>query len=172
MVKAFADESYPFRAGHWSEFENTQFPKITSIEVPEIVSSGEELNINIETSQTDSILYFLNSNSGELVSSEQISVDGEKTQITISKELTQKLGNGANDLKVFAISDSVLKPDFHSTSFLAVDEKSVLPQITPEEFQFIDTEEAVMWVIIPIIGIIIVVGVLVKKHRKTYSVNP
>ena len=172
MVKAFADESYPFKAGHWSEFENTQFPKITSIKVPDIVSSGEELNINIETSQTDSILYFLNSNTGELVSSEEILVDGESTLITIPKELTQKLGNGANDLKIFAISDSVLKPDFHGTSFLVVDKASKLPQTSPEEFEFIDTEEAIIWIIIPIIGIIIAIGVLAKKRRKTYSAIP
>ncbi len=167
MVKAYADESYPFRAGHWSEFENTQFPKITSIQVPDIVSSGDELNIKIETSQTDSILYFLNSNTGELVSSEEILVDKQSTQITIPKELTQKLGNGANDLKVFAISDSVLKPDFHSTSFLVVDKENQLPQTEIEEFEFIDTEEAIFWIVVPIIAIIIGIGILLKKKKQS-----
>ncbi len=172
MVKAYADESYPFRAGHWSEFENTQFPKITSIQVPDIVSSGDELNLKIETSQTDSILYFLNSNTGELVSSEEILVDKQSTQITIPKELTQKLGNGANDLKVFAISDSVLKPDFHSTSFLVVDKENQLPQTEMEEFEFIDTEEAIFWIVVPIIAIIIGIGILLKKRSKVYSAKP
>ena len=130
------------------------------------------LEIAFEFAPINSILYFLNSNTGELVSSEEILVNGESTLITIPKELTQKLGNGANDLKIFAISDSVLKPDFHGTSFLVVDKVSKLPQTSPEEFEFIDTEEAIIWIIIPIIGIIIAVGALAKKRRKTYSAIP
>ena len=171
-VSAFNDESYPFRAGHWSEFEKTQFPKITRIEIPNIVPKGEEFTVSIETSQADSILYFLNSNSGKIVSSEQIPVTLDSTQLTMSRELTKQLGIGANDLKVFAISDSVLKPDFHSTSFLIVDNESELPKATPEKFQSIDTEDAILWSMIPIIGVLIVIGIIIKKKRKNYSKSP
>ncbi|MDX1441605.1 MAG: ABC transporter substrate-binding protein [Nitrosopumilaceae archaeon] len=164
-VKTFSDESYPFRSGHWSEFENTQFPKITSLQVPKILSRGEELKIDIETSQADSILYFLNSNSGELVSSEQILIGGKSTQIIIPDELINKLGSGANDLKIFAISEAVLKPDFHSTSFLIVDDETIFPQTTPEEIQFIDTEQTIIWIAIPIIVLVVGIIIWIKKRR-------
>lgn len=171
-VNAFDDESYPFRAGHWSEFENTKFPKITNIQLANIVEKGKEFTIDIGTSETDSILYFLSSNTGKLISSEKIPTDGDSTQIRISKELSQELGIGANDLKVFAISDSVLKPDFLGTSFLVVDKENKLPEISQEEFQFIDREEILLWIIIPIIGIIIIALGLIKRRRKTYTASP
>ena len=55
-VSAFEDESYPFKVGYWSKFENTEFPKITQVQIPKIIQKEKELNISIETSQTDSIL--------------------------------------------------------------------------------------------------------------------
>ncbi|MBI2128551.1 MAG: ABC transporter substrate-binding protein, partial [Nitrosarchaeum sp.] len=58
-INAFEDETYPFKLGHWSEFEKTEFPKITNVDSPDIIQKGTELEINIETSHADSILYFL-----------------------------------------------------------------------------------------------------------------
>ena len=31
-VKAFEDDSYPFKIGKWSKFENTEFPNIKKID--------------------------------------------------------------------------------------------------------------------------------------------
>jgi peptide/nickel transport system substrate-binding protein len=164
-VSAFDDESYPFKAGHWSAFENTEFPKITEIQVPNLVQKQEELNIIVKTSQTDSILYFLNNNQGDLVSSETIKVKENPTTIKISGEQTKELGVGANDLKIFAISDAVLKPDFYSTSFLVTDTQNQLPKIALENTQYIESEGAVLWLAIPIIGIIIAVAIFLKKRK-------
>ena len=166
-VKAFEDESYPFKAGHWSAFENTEFPQITNIQIPNLIQKEKELNIDVETSQTDSILYFLNNNNGDLVSSEIIKVEESLTKIIISGNQTKELGIGANDLKIFALSNSVLKPDFYSTSFLVVDSQDELPEITHDDIQFKEDEEAALWLVIPVIVIIILVIVFLKKRKQS-----
>jgi peptide/nickel transport system substrate-binding protein len=107
----------------------------------------------------------LNNNNGDLVSSEIIKVDENPTKITISGEQTKELGAGANDLKIFALSNSVLKPDFYSTSFLVTDSQNQLPEIAQDEIEFRESEETALWLIIPVIGIIITIVVYLKKRR-------
>jgi peptide/nickel transport system substrate-binding protein len=164
-VSAFDDDSYPFKVGHWSEFENTEFPIITQIQIPSLIQKQEDLNIILKTSQTDSILYFLNNNQGDLISSEIINVEENPTIIKISGEQTDKLGIGANDIKIFAISNSVLKPDFYGTSFLVTDVDNQLPEVSQNRVAIVDTEEMALWIAIPIIVIIIAVLIYIKKRR-------
>jgi peptide/nickel transport system substrate-binding protein len=135
------------------------------VQIPSLIQKQEELNISIETSQTDSILYFLNNNNGELVSSEVIKVKENPTIIKIQGEQTKELGIGANDLKIFAISASVLKPDFYSTSFLVTDDQNQLPETSKDRTQIKDSEETALWVILPIFAIIIIIVVFLKKRK-------
>ncbi|MFB5624838.1 MAG: ABC transporter substrate-binding protein, partial [Nitrosopumilus sp.] len=121
--------------------------------------------IQIDTTHADSILYFLNNNKGERIKSETIPVVGDSTTITISEQTTKELGVGANDLKIFAISDSVLKPDFHSTSFLAIEDQSRLPTTAQDKMQLIEEEELILWILIPIIIIAIGTSVYLKKRK-------
>ena len=164
-VSAFEDESYPFKVGHWSDFEHTEFPKITEVQIPNLIQKEKELSISIKTSQTDSVLYFLNNNNGDLVISEKLDVQENPTVIKISGEMTKELGIGANDLKIFAISNSVLKPDFYATSFLVTNEENLLPDMAPEDTEFIKNEESTAWIIAPII-VIGIVGLIYFKKRK------
>ena len=165
-VSAFDDDSYPFKAGHWSSFENTEFPRITKVQIPNLIQKDEEFNFSIETSQADSILYFLNNNKGELVSSEIIEVEEKLTKIKIPREITKELGMGANDLKIFAISNSVLKPDFYSTSFLVTGYQNQLPEISQDSIQFEEDKDEFLWMLIPIIGVIIAIVVYLRKRSK------
>ncbi len=165
-VSAFDDDSYPFKAGHWSSFENTEFPRITKVQIPSLIQKDEEFNFSIETSQTDSILYFLNNNKGKLVSSEIIEVEEKSTKITIPPEITKDLGMGANDLKIFAISNSVLKPDFYSTSFLVNAYSNQLPEIAQDQIQFVESKDEVQWIVIPIIVVIIAIVAYLKKRKR------
>jgi len=164
-VSAFEDESYPFKAGHWSTFENTEFPKITNVQIPNIIQKEKELDIIVETSQTDSILYFLNSNEGDLIASETIAVEGNPTKITISGEQTKELGTGANDFKIFSISNSVLKPDFYSTSFLVTDDQTSIPEIGQGALQVRASEDTMLWLIVPVILIAVIVAIFLKKRK-------
>jgi peptide/nickel transport system substrate-binding protein len=164
-VSAYEDESYPFKVGYWSAFENTEFPKISKVQIPSLIQKQEELNISIETSQTDSILYFLNNNNGYVVSSEIIEVKENPTIIKIQGERTKELGMGANDIKIFAISDSVLKPDFYSTSFLVTSDQNQLPETSQDRTQIEDSEETALWIILPIFAIIIAIVFYIKKRK-------
>jgi len=166
-VSAFDDESYPFKAGYWSDFENTEYPKITNVQLPKIIQKDEELKITINSKQSDSILYFLNNNKGELIESKTIPVAENPTIIKISKEKMGNLGMGANDLKLFALSNSVLKPDFYSTSFLVADNKNQLPVITKEEIKIDQGEEWILWGVIP--TIITVIGITIYFKRRNIN---
>ncbi|EPA04246.1 hypothetical protein BG20_I2335, partial [Candidatus Nitrosarchaeum limnium BG20] len=166
-VNAFDDQTYPFKAGHWAEFESTIFPEIVNVNVPDIVEKESDLIIDVETTHADSILYFITGNNENSTLSEIIKIDKNFTEINISGEDVEKLGVGAKDLKIFAISNSVLKPDYYSTGFLVVKNKDTLPEINQVnvEFNRKDNFEA-MWLII--IGICVIIGVSYIKKRKNH----
>jgi len=167
IVNAFDDETYPFKLGHWSEFEKTEFPKITNVIVPNIIQKGTDLEISVETSHADSILYFLTDNNRNSTLSESINVDKNFTMIKIPEEKTERLDTGAKDLKIFAISNSVLKPDYYTTSFLVVENKVVLSEINQNSIEF-DKNNSFewIWIIIPI-SIIVVTAIYIKKRKQS-----
>ncbi len=164
-VNAFDDETYPFKLGYWSEFEKTEFPKITNVDSPDIIQKGTELEINIETSHADSILYFLTDSNGNSTLSELISVDKNSTSIKIPGEKIEKMDTGAKDLKIFAISNSVLKPDYYSTSFLVVENKGVLPETNQNDIEFNENNSFEwIWLTVPI-TIIATTAIYIKKRK-------
>jgi peptide/nickel transport system substrate-binding protein len=167
IVNAFDDETYPFKVGHWSEFEKTEFPKITNVIVPNIIQKGTDLEISVETSHADSILYFLTDSNRNSTLSESINVDKNFTIIKIPGEKTERLDTGAKDLKIFAISNSVLKPDYYTTSFLVVENKVVLSEINQNSIEF-DKNNSFewIWIIIPI-SIIVVTAIYIKKRKQS-----
>ncbi|MBI4131287.1 MAG: ABC transporter substrate-binding protein, partial [Nitrosarchaeum sp.] len=166
-INAFEDETYPFKLGHWSEFEKTEFPKITNVDSPDIIQKGTELEINIETSHADSILYFLTDSNGNSTLSELIKIDKNSASIKIPGEKTEKIGTGAKELKIFAISNSVLKPDYYSTSFLIVENKEALPEINQNNIEFNENNSFEwIWLIVPITIIVVTTIYITKrKHR-------
>jgi peptide/nickel transport system substrate-binding protein len=166
-VNAFDDKTYPFKLGHWSEFENAIFPKITNVNVPNIIEKGKELEISVETSNADSILYFVTNNNGNSTISELINIDKNITKIKIPGEAMEKFGTGAKDMKIFAISNSVLKPDYYSTSFLVLKNKEVLPTINQDSIEFSKNNYfgEVLIISIVIIAAIYVTYMKKRKHH-------
>ena len=100
-----------------------------------------------------------------MVDSKTINVEGDSTTIKISGETTKNLKSGANDLKIFALSNSVLKPDFYSSSFLVTNNDEQLPSISQNEITFNENEEWVLWIIIPLILLGFIVIVLLKRKN-------
>ena len=82
----------------------------------------------LNTSNSDSILYFLTNSQGEFVTSNHIKNISKETTIKLSSEEIMNLDLGANNIKIFAISDSVLKPDFYETSFILSSSEMELPE--------------------------------------------
>ncbi len=162
-VGAFDDDSYPFKIGEWAEFEKAEFPIIKNIEMKNIIQRGEELKIRVEADNSDSVLYFLISGEGKMISSETLKIDGNNIIITVPSEHTKDLGIGANNIKIFAISNSVLKPDFYESSFLVTDVKAELPTSLFTNIEFTENKSEYWIWIIPIL-FFIGIGVYLKKR--------
>ena len=162
-VKTFEDDSYPFKIGKWSEFENVQFPIIKKIDLKKVIKKGDELKIGVKTVNSDSILYFLTNNDGDLIATESLKVIDGDMSINLSAEQTEKLGIGANNIKIFAMSNSVLKPDYFESSFIVTNEKIELPTSNTDIIEFSDDEYNYgIWVI----PIIIIIGVVIYLKKR------
>ena len=168
-INAFDDPTYPIESGTWSEFEIVQFPQIENVELPELVVKGEELSIPIQTKDTTRIQYFLTNSEGNIVESGVEQVSGKQTTLTLSEEKTERFLIGANDLKVFAMSDTVLRPDIFSTSFLVVDNPAQeLPKPTFSETQQIQTSTNNYGYLVIVAGAI-AIGILLYVKSKLNS---
>jgi peptide/nickel transport system substrate-binding protein len=166
-INAFADESYPFGAGFWEEFEKIKFPKITKVEMPDVVKKGNILNIPVYTEDASKIDYFFTNSQGKSVAFGSQSIDSGKTNLILTEEQTSQFGIGANDLKLFAVSESVLRPDIYSASFLATSEIIELPDITITELQSDEEKNDYTSIAAIIAGIIIVGSILyIRRNRK------
>ena len=164
-VKAFDDDSYPFKIDKWKEFEDTKFPMIEKINMKKIIQKDEEFQMEIETENTDFIRYFLINSKGKITSTETIKINEKNTTIILSSEETKELGIGANNIKIFAISDSVLKPDFYESSFIVTKEKTELPINSVDDVKFIENNADYKIWIIPIIGII---GIIIYIKKRSH----
>ena len=165
-VNAFNDESYPFRIGSWSEFENPQFPIITKIELEDVIKKGDEFSIQVEAKNTDSIRYFLTNSQGNIISSKSIPANNEKIDIHIDSSESQKLQLGTGNLKIFAISNNILKPDFYETSFIVSENQIELPESPTENIEFFENQSGNWIWVIPFIIIIAMIIFLRKYYRK------
>jgi peptide/nickel transport system substrate-binding protein len=163
-VSSFDDKTYPFTLGYWSEFENPEFPKISNVKIPNIVNKSSEFIVNVETLNADSLLYFLANSKGNIISSELIKIDSVETEIVFSKDIMKNLDIGANNLKIFAISEKVLKPDYYSSSFLVTENYEELPEINYDEIKFDQyTIKDITWILVPATILIAILFIIMKK---------
>jgi peptide/nickel transport system substrate-binding protein len=162
-VSAFNDDSYPFKIGEWAKFEKAEFPTIKNIEMKNIIQRGEKFKVNVEAGHSDSILYFLINSEGKIISSETLKIDGNNITISVPSENTKDFGIGANNIKIFAISNSVLKPDFYESSFLVTDVKAELPTSLSTNIEFTENKSEYWIWIIPIL-FFIGIGIYLKKR--------
>ena len=166
-IRAFNDESYPFEAGHWNEFENVKFPKILQVDIPDVIMQGSALSVPIITEDTSKIDYFFTNSQGESVAADTQLLDTKSTTITLSEKQTSKFGIGANDLKIFAVSEEVLRPDIYSVSFLVVNNSTELPKIITSDVQTDEKNTDFTSIGMIILGIIIVGTILyLRRSRK------
>ena len=167
-VVAFNDSSYPFKIGEWSKFEKAEFPSIKKVQMKKIMQKGDELSVAVNVENSDSILYFLTNSEGKKIKSETLEVTGNDTIINIPSEITQDLGIGANNIKIFAISNTVLKPDFYESSFLVTDTNAELPTITNNNMKFSEDNSEYGILVIPIV---VILGILIYLKKRNHS-NP
>ncbi|HET6458008.1 MAG TPA: ABC transporter substrate-binding protein [Nitrosopumilaceae archaeon] len=165
-IKAFDDPTYPFGAGYWKKFENINVAKINGVDVPTTVSLGKELTIPISVTPNCTIYYYFLNADGKGVDSGMLQSGTGNATIILPKEKSSLLSLGANDLKIFAVSESALKPDIFYTSFLGIQgESPVMPEIIPESGAPIVSFD---YVVIGIVLAAIAIGVVIilKKRKK------
>ena len=114
-VRQFADESYPFAAGAWSGFEAAKTPLITQISVPPLVPASQNITVFIAAEDASLLKYFVKDSRGKTVSGEVSVVEG--TEISLD---AAGFAPGAASFTVYAISESVLRPDSHSGNFFVI----------------------------------------------------
>ncbi|MGY5150724.1 MAG: ABC transporter substrate-binding protein [Candidatus Nitrosopumilus sp. bin_6a] len=162
-VSAFDDDSYPFKKGEWESFEKTEFPIIQKIDMNNSIQRGKEITLTVEIKNSDSILYFLTNSQGQKILSDTQKVEKTNTVIKILPKDTKKLGIGANNIKIFAISNSVLKPDFYESSFMVTDGALELPVSSNEDIEFSkNNPEYWIW----ILSIVVVLGIITYLKKR------
>ena len=165
-VKEFSDESYPFKAGKWMEFETIKIPTITEIKMDKIIERGENISIFINTDNTDSILYFLTNGKGEPISSEKIKINESENIIEINSKKLENLNIGGNNIKIFAISNSVLKPDFYESSFIVSEDAHTIPDNTFENIQYYENKMNYESIILFLIVAITITTIIIYFGKK------
>jgi peptide/nickel transport system substrate-binding protein len=125
-INAFRDPTYPFEAGHWSSFESPQLADIISVDVPRIVATGQpaSLKVNVQLagqpSNNVTVDYFLSNKDGAVVVRGQAQPQSlGQFSIDLTSDMTAKLSPGPNEIKIFATSNSALRPDISSSTILA-----------------------------------------------------
>ena len=126
-INAFRDTSYPFEAGHWSNYETPRLTDITSVDVPRIVTMGEptpiKVNVQVggEPSSNVTVNYFISDKDGTVVARGEAHQQGSPGQfnVDLTSEMTAKLSQGPNTIKIFAVSNEALRPDISSSTILA-----------------------------------------------------
>ena len=163
-VSAFDDDSYPFKKGEWKSFEKTEFPIIQKIDMSKSIQRGKGITLTVETKNSDSILYFLTNSQGEKILSDTQKVEEANTVIKILPKDTKKLGIGTNNIKIFAISNSVLKPDFYESSFMVTDNALELPVSSNDNIEFSkNNPEYWIWVL-PVVVVLGIATYLKKRN--------
>ena len=166
-IKEYQDETYPFEQNQWSNFESIEIPEISKIEMEKTYPKGKDIVINLDTKNADLIKFFLTDGQGNKILSKSINTKENEDRIVIDSEHTKNLSIGANNLKVFAISNSVLKPDFYESGFMVTDKTIELPLNDLEEMEFTDSEMSYEFLII----VPIVIGVLIAAYVKKTKSN-
>ena len=94
----------------------------------------------------------------------------DNVTIKMTSEITKKLQTGANSIKIFVISDSVLKPDFYQSSFLISENNVELPSTIINTPNIENKINYGVW-IIPIILVMMIIGIIAYVKTK-YQNNP
>ncbi|MGI0010822.1 MAG: ABC transporter substrate-binding protein, partial [Nitrosopumilaceae archaeon] len=166
-TRAFDDPTYPFGVGHWKEFVNVKLAKINNVEMPDVVSVGNELTIPVSVNDESTIYYYFTNADNKVVASGVEKSENNKINIILSKEQTALFSIGANDLKIFAVSDSALRPDIFRTSFLGIQGQYLAPPDVFAEPQILSVEpDYYLAPAVAIIAIIIGIVIVLKRKRK------
>lgn len=115
-IQEFDNPSYPFAADHWSALESVSVPVIDDIRAPATVSSDGTFEATVWVWDADYIKYIVTDANGVAATGE-VAVQVGDTHIQVD---ASDLAGGAATLKIFAISDTVLRPASQTADFFVL----------------------------------------------------
>ena len=166
VIKSFDYGNYAFEQGKWKEFENVKFPVINLVEFvePYVLGSNEEVRISTENSSE--IHYFMINSEGKIILNGIKKVVNNKTGINFDE--SPKIMEGISTIKIFAVSNEVLKPYEYSKSFIIISENKEIPNT--EIMSNVKETQVDYWYGLVIIPILIgIAAIIIRKSR--FSAN-
>ena len=164
-IQQFQSDNYPFAADEWSYLENVSVPRITDISVPETVSVNSPMEVVVNTIHATNLKYFVTDSTDSVVASGDVIPQPQGNTILVD---TTSLTEGVANFKIFALSDTVLRPDSYSSGFFVTDAQ--LPTSEEVEVQATPQDNEAWWVVIPIVAVLIGIGIsykYVKSRQKS-----
>ncbi|MYB30844.1 MAG: ABC transporter substrate-binding protein [Cenarchaeum sp. SB0663_bin_5] len=159
-IQQFQSDNYPFAADEWSHLENVSIPRITDISVPETVSVNSPMEVVVNTMHATNLKYFVTDSTDSVVASGDVIPQPQGNTILVD---TTSLTEGVANFKIFALSDTVLRPDSYSSGFFVTDAQ--LPTSEEVEVQAMPQDNEAWWVVIPIVAILIGIGISYRYVR-------
>lgn len=104
-LSAFDDPSYPLERGRWSWMEGPALPSITSVDAPAVAPAP--VPVEVGTDGATKLLYFVRGPGG--AESGVLDASGGSSSFEVSGP------DGARQLRLFAYSDQVHRPDYYET---------------------------------------------------------
>jgi len=148
------------------KIESVKLPQIIDIDIPTKIMPGEKTLIQFKTQNSTMLYYFVSDSSGIEIAHGIIPIKSDVGEILLDSNTTKIMHNGGHDIKVYAVSDTVLKPDIYMTSFYVSDKPN-----DADDVEIISSSQNRIQnnygIIISLIGTIIV-GIIVyfrKSHR-------
>ncbi len=162
------DDGYPFAAYEMGGFEESMVPKILDVDWPQVIERGTKSEITVRVENADSIRYYVTDARGNLAETGEVLVDSNSASVKLGANSTASFAQGAGDIALFALSDSVLRTASHTVNFLAVDSASALPEIIPENtvYEYDDGGEN-SWLFLALAALFatIMIYVALRKRR-------
>ena len=166
-LQKFSDTTYQMSPEILKEFENPAIPEIIKVDLQKNYDSEVDNLIEIDTQNIDEILFFVSDEKGNIIYTDRIFSDNSGFKIDLND-----IDNDSSkiyDVKIFGISNTVLKPDYYETSFIAGSEDLSLKNL--ETNQIIEQENKMLDIVILIVIALVIIGIVVyfKKIRLDHS---
>ena len=166
VIKSFDYGNYVFEQGQWKEFEHVKFPSINSVEFAEPYVLGSDENIHVSTENSSEIHYFIVNSEGKII------LNGIKDIVNndaiINLDGNFEIIEGVHTIKIFAVSEDVLKPYEYSRSFIIISDNKEIPDV--EIMSDIKESQVDYWYGLLIIPILIgIAAIVIRKSR--FSTN-
>ena len=166
-LQKFSDTIYQMSPQILKEFEEPAIPEIIKVDLQKNYDSEVDNLIEIDTQNIDEILFFVSDEKGNIIYTDRIFSENSGFEIDLND-----IDNDSSkiyDVKIFGISNTVLKPDYYETSFIAGSEDLSLKNL--ETNQIIEQENKMLDIVILMVIALVIIGIVVyfKKIRLVHN---